>query len=70
MCESTAYVREKGGERVLMAEVASVRPQGDALILMSVLGDRVEVRASIVEVDLMAHRIVLEERVTSPKPGV
>jgi predicted RNA-binding protein len=60
MCESTVYLKDGKGEKVLMKEVAAVRPQGGKLLLTSVLGERLEVEAVVTELDLMGHRIVVE----------
>jgi predicted RNA-binding protein len=60
MCESTVYLKEGSEERVLMREVAAVRPQNGKLVLTSVLGERLEVEAAVAELDLMGHRIVVE----------
>ncbi len=67
MCESTVYLKSASGERVLMREVASIRPQGGKLLLTSVLGEKLEIDAAVVELDLMGHRIVVEGR--APNPG-
>jgi predicted RNA-binding protein len=66
MCESTAYLREHGFERVVMREVAVVRPERERLVLTSVLGDRLEIDAVVTELDLMGHRILLEPRGAAP----
>lgn len=60
MCESTVYLREGKEEKVLMKDVAAVRPEGGKLVLMGVLGERLEVEAVLSELDLMGHRIVVE----------
>jgi predicted RNA-binding protein len=62
MCQSTAYVRKGAGEEELLKDVASIRPQGDKLVLRSILGDRLEFDGVIEEVDLMGHRILLKAR--------
>ncbi len=67
MCESTVYLKDGSGEKVLMKEVAAVRPQGGKLLLTSVLGERLEVEAVVTELDLMGHRIVVE-RASPPSP--
>jgi predicted RNA-binding protein len=67
MCESTAYLREGKAERVLMKDVAAIRPQGSALVLTSILGDRLEFEGVLSELDLMHHRIVVEK--TPPGTG-
>jgi predicted RNA-binding protein len=60
MCESTVYLKEGAEEKVLMREVAAVRPVDGKLVLTSVLGERLEVEAVVRELDLMGHRIVVE----------
>ncbi len=65
MCESTVYLKEGSGEKVLMKDVAAVRPEGGKLVLTSILGERLEVEAVVAELDLMGHRIVVEG--ASPK---
>ena len=63
MCESTAYVKKGAeGEELLFKEVAAIRPEGNKLVLRSILGDRLEFDGTIEEIDLMKHRIVLKPR--------
>jgi predicted RNA-binding protein len=50
-----------------MKEVAAIRPQGGKLLLTSILGEKLEIEATVVELDLMGHRIVIEGR--APNPG-
>ena len=69
MCESTVFLREGTGEKVLMREVASVRPRSGKLELVGVLGERLEVEAVVAELDLMGHRIVLERAPARPRGG-
>ncbi len=68
MCESTVYLKDGREEKVLMKEVAAIRPQGGKLLLTSVLGDQLEVEGVVAELDLMGHRIVVERSaIHSPK---
>jgi predicted RNA-binding protein len=62
MCESTAYVKRKDGEELLLKDVAAIRPDGAKLILRSILGERLEFDGTIEEIDLLAHRILLKPR--------
>jgi predicted RNA-binding protein len=66
MCESTVWLRERGGERILMKEVAAVRPVAGRLVLTSILGDRLEVDGVLAELDLLGHRVVVEARGSAP----
>ena len=63
MCESTAYVKKgTGEEELLLKDVAAIRPEGNKLVLRSILGDRLEFEGSIEEIDLMGHKILLKKR--------
>jgi predicted RNA-binding protein len=63
MCQSNAYLLEKsGGEKLLMEDVSLVTPLPDGEIeLVGLFGDRLMVQASVKEMDLLKHRIVLCE---------
>ncbi len=43
-----------------MAEVATIIPQGKRLRLISLFGEEKEVEASIQEVNLVGHKIILK----------
>ncbi len=59
MCLSKAYI-ESGDELELIAEeIASVDVVGDSLRLKTLFGDSTEVNATIREIDLLGHRIIL-----------
>ena len=62
MCESTAYVKTPKGEELLLKDVATIRPEGQKLVLRSLLGERVEFDGTIEEIDLMGHKILLKPR--------
>ena len=61
MCESTAYLKRGDKEEKFFDDVAHLAPKGDKLILTGILGRQMEIKAEIVELDLMAHKIVLRE---------
>ena len=63
MCQSNAYLLEKsGGEKLLMEDVSLVTPLPDGEIeLVGLFGDRLMLQASLKEMDLLKHRIVLCE---------
>lgn len=59
MCLSKAYI-DRGDELELIAEeIASVDVAGNKLHLKTLFGDSTEVNATIREIDLLGHRIVL-----------
>ena len=59
MCQSTAFLLKDGDEEKLLEDVAYMKPEGDKVVLVGLLGDRREVQGRIVEVDLMAHRVLI-----------
>ena len=61
MCESNAYIKRGDKEELMLQDVARIVPKGDKLVLTGILGNQVEVRAEIVELDLMGHKILLKE---------
>ena len=61
MCESNAYIKRGDKEELLLEDVARIVPEGDKLVLMGVLGNRVEIKAEITELDLIGHKILLKE---------
>ena len=61
MCEANAYLVEDGKEELLLEMVDKVVPQEDGLMLEDIFGRRKLVKARIVELALVDHRIVLEK---------
>ena len=59
MCESTAYLLKDGKEEEIMAEIATIIPKGKKLRLISLFGEEREVQASIQEINLVWHKILL-----------
>ena len=61
MCESNVYLKENDQEKLVMENVAAITPAGkDTFVLRGLLGDRMEVRGIIEDINLMAHKIVLK----------
>ncbi|MFH2093883.1 MAG: CooT family nickel-binding protein [Pseudomonadota bacterium] len=60
MCESNVYLKKNGIEELVMENVAAVTPAGDNLFLLKgLLGERLEVKAIIEDINLMGHKITL-----------
>lgn len=57
MCEATVLFNTADGEHVVMRDVMQVRPEGDVLVLASLLGEQKLVRGRIEKIDLLKHRI-------------
>jgi predicted RNA-binding protein len=61
MCQSRVVTFRGGQEEVVMDDVVTVRPQDDQLFLQDLYGQQKVIRARIKELQLMDHRIVIEE---------
>ncbi|MEW5953591.1 MAG: CooT family nickel-binding protein [Bacillota bacterium] len=61
MCEANAYLRYGGKEELLLEMVDRVAPHEEGLLLEDIFGRRKIVKAKIVELALVNHRIVLEK---------
>ena len=64
MCEANAYLKKKNEEEYveLLAFVDKVEPTEDGgLILESIFGERKMLKAKIKELQLVDHKILLEE---------
>jgi predicted RNA-binding protein len=61
MCEATVYVKTDGQEKEIMRDVARVEPEGDTLVLSSLLGEQKLVRGCIVRLDFLKHTVLIEE---------
>jgi predicted RNA-binding protein len=61
MCESTAFLKKNGDEEKLLEDVILLKPEGGKIILKNILGETVEIEASVDHIDLMGHRIVLRK---------
>jgi predicted RNA-binding protein len=60
MCQSTAYVLKDGKEEEVMADIATIIPEGKRLRLISLFGEEKEIEASITEINLLGHKILLK----------
>ena len=62
MCQSTAYMLKDGNEEEIMADIATIIPEGTTLRLVSLFGEEKKVEASIHEINLLGHKIVLKPK--------
>ncbi len=61
MCELAVYLLENGKEEILMEDVANIKPNGDRLVLVDLLGRQQIVAARIRELKLLEHKVFLEK---------
>ncbi len=59
MCELAVYLLENGEEKILMEDVASIKPEGEKLVLTDLLGQQEVVEARIKELKLLEHKVYL-----------
>lgn len=61
MCESNVYLKKDREEELIMENVAAITPSGDGTFLLKgLLGERMEIRAVIEDINLMGHKITLK----------
>ena len=61
MCEANAYLLEDGQEKPVMQAVDTVEPEGDGLLLVNIFGEQKVLRARILSLELVDHKIFLEK---------
>lgn len=62
MCEANVYINRATGEELLMEKVDRIVPGEDQTIFMeNIFGERKVVKARIREMELVHHRVILEE---------
>ena len=62
MCEANAYLLQNGEEQLIMESVDIVRPEKNGIYLQDIFGGQRTVKARIKEMNLVDHRILLEEQ--------
>ena len=62
MCEANVYLIDEDGRELLFLEaVDKIIPTDNGLMLENIFSERKSVKASIKEMTLVAHKIVLEK---------
>jgi len=61
MCETTVYLSDDGEEQKVMEDVVLVQPEGDAYLLVNILGEQKLVQGRIVKIDLLKHTLHLSQ---------
>ena len=60
MCQTTAYVIEGDTEVLLLQDVISVQPENGNLRMINLFGEEKIVPGRIKQIDLLAHKILIE----------
>jgi predicted RNA-binding protein len=61
MCEANAYLLRDGEEELIMKSVDILRPETNGIYLQDIFGGQRTIKARIREMNLVDHRILLEE---------
>ncbi len=61
MCEANAYLLRDGEEELIMKSVDILRPETNSIYLQDIFGGQRTIKARIREMNLVDHRILLEE---------
>ena len=61
MCDFNAYLKKDNAEKLIMENVTNLTPVGEnTFLLKSLLGERMEIKALIEDINLAGNRIVLK----------
>ena len=60
MCEAKVFLVKEGGRELLMEDVVSIKPIDEGLSLVDIMGRVKPVAASIKEIKLLEHAVLLE----------
>ena len=61
MCEANVYLVKGGKEELIFEDVSILRPERDELYLQNLFGEQKRMKARIKQMNLIDHRILLEE---------
>jgi predicted RNA-binding protein len=61
MCEANAYLISGNDQQLIMEAVDTVEPEGDGLRLTSIFGDQKILKARILSLSLVDHKIFLTQ---------
>jgi len=59
VCELKVYMVGNDHEELVMEDVANIIPEGDTVVLMDILGQRKSIKARILEIRLLDHKVFL-----------
>jgi predicted RNA-binding protein len=61
MCEANAYLAKEGEEELVLEDIMILRPVENQVYLQNIFGEQKRIKARIKEMNLVDHRIILEE---------
>jgi len=61
MCEANAYLLKEGKEELIFEDLMILRPEQEVIYLQNIFGEQKRIKARIKEMNLVEHRVILEE---------
>jgi predicted RNA-binding protein len=61
MCEANTYLLKEGKEELILEDLVILRPEQDGIYLQNIFGEQKRVKARIKELNLVEHRVILEQ---------
>ncbi len=62
MCEAAAYMLKNGQEELVLQDVDLIEPDGDNLRLVNIFGEQKILKANILSLNLVNHKVILIEK--------
>ena len=62
MCEAAAYVLKDGREELILQDVDVIEPDGENLRLVNIFGEQKVLKAAILSLNLVNHKVILVEK--------
>ncbi len=59
MCEAIVYLVRGDEQKQIMRDVVLLQPEGDTVLLATILGEQERVRGSIQKIDFLRHTVYL-----------
>ena len=66
MCEAKVYVSDNGKEQKVMEDVVLIQPEGDAYLLVGLLGEQKLVQGRIEKINFLKHTVHLSQSQEQP----
>ena len=61
MCEANAYLLKEGKVELIFEDLMILRPEQEGIYLQNIFGEQKRIKARIKEMNLIEHRVILEE---------
>ena len=61
MCQSSVYLAQDGDEELILEDAILIKPEGSAIELVNLFGERKVIDAKIKTIDLLHHKVILTE---------